>query len=240
MNDGDFMNGKTSVQQLLALTAAPIAIGFLDAPPAGIPAWGGGAVAAGCVFWSRAAAGERFYTDAGDHYNCAVGCHTHAIPLPAERAEELEETIACMVGSRYLDMNEVAGIPTLRAAPRAVAYGPADDPGFVPDVVLVRAKPAQAMLLYEAAVKAGAADALMNALGRPACAVLPLALNSEAASVSFGCVGNRVNTGLPDDEMYVCIPAEKWDVVTSALAETCDANAAMENYHASKKAQFAA
>jgi uncharacterized protein (DUF169 family) len=234
------MNNKGSVQQLLALTTAPIAIGFLDAPPPGIPAWDGGAVAAGCVFWSRAAAGERFYTGAGDHYNCAVGCHTHAIPLPAERAQELEETIACMVESRYLDMSEVAGIPTLAATPRAVAYGPAEEPGFAPDVVLVRARPAQAMLLYEAALKAGAAGALMNALGRPACAVLPLARNSEAASMSLGCVGNRVNTGLPDDEMYVCIPAGKWDAVTAVLAETCDANTAMENYHASKKEQFAA
>jgi uncharacterized protein (DUF169 family) len=109
---------------------------------------------------------------------------------------------------------------------------------FHADVVLVAAKPAQAMLIYEAAVKAGAGSAVTNALGRPACAVLPLTTASGHTSISLGCKGNRTFTGLPDEEMYVAIPGDKWDAVLGKMAEVHEANAAMERYYCERKTQF--
>jgi uncharacterized protein (DUF169 family) len=197
-------------------------------------------VPAGCVFWPEAAEGS-FYTVPADHYNCAVGAHTHHIPLPPERAPELEQTIGFMVECKYLAPEEVPGIPTLKATPQVVAYGPAADPGFKADAVLIAARPSQAMLVYEAAVKAGAAGAgLVNALGRPACAVLPLSLQTGAVTMSFGCAGNRTFTGLRDDEAYVCIPADKWAAVAEKIVEAGEANAKMTEYYLGKKAQYAA
>ena len=131
-----------------------IAIGFFDSPPPGVPRWSGGAVPAGCTFWRKALDGQTFYTLPADHYNCAVGSHTHKIPLPAERAHELTDTIGFMAQNKYVAMEEVPGIPTLGQAPGAVAYGPIEGAGFKADVVLIAAKPAQAMLIYEAALKA--------------------------------------------------------------------------------------
>ena len=215
-----------------------IAIGFFDSPPPGIARWEGGPVPAGCVFWEKAMRGQTFYTVPSDHYNCAVGSHTHRIALPAERAHELNDTIVFMAQNNYVATAEVPSIPTLARPPGAVAYGPIDGAGFKPDVVLIAAKPAQAMLIYEAAIKAGAASALTNALGRPACAVLPLTMASGQTSISLGCKGNRTFTGLPDDEMYVAIPGDKWQLVLEKLAEAHEANAAMERYYRERKTQF--
>ena len=187
-------------------------------------------MAAGCVFWDKAMNGQTFYTIRSDHYNCAVGSYTHKIALPAERAHELNDTIAFMAKNNYVATSEVPGIPTLAESPGAVAYGPVDRAGFKPDVVLIAAKPAQAMLLYEAAIKAGAGSALTNALGRPACAVLPLTTTNGQASISLGCKGNRTFTGLPDEEMYVAIPGDQWEAVIEKVTETHQANLAMEKY----------
>ena len=96
----------TRVKEILGLRRVPIKIGFLDAPPP-LARWSGGPVAAGCVFWDRAMEGKSFYTLPADHWNCAVGSHTHKIGLPADRGNELDDTIGFMVETRYLDAAEV-------------------------------------------------------------------------------------------------------------------------------------
>jgi hypothetical protein len=224
------------MQQALGLTHAPLAIGFLDAAPEGVNEWTGPAVPAGCSFWPFAWEGFSFDTKPSDHYNCAVGCHTHAIPLPADRGSALQDTIGFMVGNGYLQMAEVPGIPVLAKTPAFIAFGPAAAANFPIDVVLLAVRPAAAMLLYEAALRAGAGNALTHALGRPGCAVLPLAVNSGAAALSFGCKGNRTFTGLPDTEMYMAIPGAKWPDVEAAAESILKANGAMEAHYRAHEA----
>ena len=233
------MKSSQRLKEILGTDTTPIAIGFFDSPPPGMPRWEGGSVPAGCVFWEKAMSGQSFYTLPSDHYNCAVGSHTHRIALPAERAHELNDTISFMAANDYVATSEVPGIPTLARCPGSVAYGPVDQVNFKPDIVLVAARPAQAMLIYEAAIKARAGSALTNALGRPACAVLPLTTASGQTSVSLGCKGNRTFTGLPDESMYVAIPGDKWELVVEKLAETQQANSAMGKYYEARKQQFA-
>lgn len=226
-----------SVQQLLGLPVPPVAIGFLEAPPAGVPEWEG-AVPAGCAFWKHAMNQKTFYTVPADHHNCAVGSYTHKIGLPAERAAELEGAIGFMVSNNYLRMEEVPGIPTLAATPTVVAYGPAGSVPFRADVVVIAANPAQAMLIYEASLRVGAGNALTNVLGRPGCASLPLALGTGVTSLSFGCKGNRTFTGLDDSQMYCVIPGKHYDAVAAELATILASNGAMATYYEGKKAQF--
>jgi uncharacterized protein (DUF169 family) len=152
---------------------------------------------------------------------------------------ELEQTVGFMVESGYLSMSEVPGIPTLTETPTIIAYGPADNCGFKPDVVVVATTPAQAMLIYEAALKAGAGNALMNVLGRPGCAILPLTISTGAASLSFGCKGNRTFTGLPDGELYITVSGDKWPAVVNKLMEAWEANQKMETHYINHKSQFA-
>jgi uncharacterized protein (DUF169 family) len=227
------------IQNGLGLSAPPIAIGFSDEPPAGLGRWQGGAVPAGCVFWKEAMQGRAFYTIPADHYNCAVGAHTHAINLPAERGTQLEDTVKFMVLKEYLRMEEVPGIPTLKKSPAYISYAPIDAAPFRHDLVLIAAKPSAAMLIYEAALRVGAGAALANTLGRPACAVLPLAIQTGLASLSLGCMGNRTFTGLPDEELYVCIPGDHWTGVLTKLTEIGKANSEMQQFYRNHKVQFA-
>jgi uncharacterized protein (DUF169 family) len=217
----------------LDLSRSPIAVAFLDAPPEGLEKWSG-AAPAGCAFWRAAMDGRAFYTVAHDHYNCAVGSYTHALPLPPDRGAVLEDTIGFMVGNGYIQIAEVPSIPVLAKTPAVIAYAPVKQARFDPAVVLFAAKPYAAMILYEAALRAGAGNALTHALGRPGCAVLPLSVNGGSAALSFGCKGNRTFTGLPDDELYVAIPGSKWRDVERAIEAILAANSAMETHYRQK------
>jgi uncharacterized protein (DUF169 family) len=234
------MTTGLDVKQALALRVAPIGIAFLSGAPVGLDAWAGEAKPAGCSFWREAQAGRSFYTVAEDHFGCAVGSYTHGIDLPAERAAELNETVGLMVESGYLETAEVPGIPTLAETPRFVAYGPADDGGFAPDVVLITARPAQSMLIYEACLRAGVGSPLTNLLGRPSCAVLPLTVSSNSAAMSLGCAGNRLYAGLRDDELYVALPGARWGDFRARLGEIVAANARMSQYYEAHAADVAA
>ena len=230
----------TRAKEILGLRRLPIKIGFLDAPPASLARWSGGPVAAGCVFWDRAMDGKSFYTLPADHWNCAIGSHTHKIGLPADRANELPATIGFMVETRYLDPAEVAGIPTLDQAPAAVAYAPASSDAFKADVVLMAVTPAQSTLVFEAALKAGIAQATAGASSRPSCAILPASAQTEMIAISFGCKGNRTFTTVGDDEMYVSIPGGRWDEFIDRLIEVQRSNLTMGNYYQAQAAKFAA
>jgi uncharacterized protein (DUF169 family) len=219
-------------------THPPVGIAFLNDPPEGLEKWTAGEVPAGCSFWRYAFAGRSFYTEQSDHYNCAVGAHTHGITLPPNRAGVLGDTVGFMVEQGYIEMAEVPGIPVLPKAPNYVAYGPVASAPFSPDLVLLALKPYAAMLLYEAAVRVDAAQALSSILGRPGCAVLPLAMNSGTMSLSFGCKGNRTFTGLPAEDLYACVSGSKWEAVETYLTHIERANEAMEKYYQAHQAKF--
>jgi uncharacterized protein (DUF169 family) len=222
----------SGLKQDLGLSKQPVAVGFFnDDAPAGVEQWTGGAVPAGCAFWREAWEGRTFYTVPADHYNCAVGSYTHNIPQPVERETALNDTIGFMISSGYLQMAEVPMIPVLPRTPRYIAYGPAEERRFRADVVVIAARPAAMMLIYEAALRSGVGNMATPALGRPGCAVLPMALQSGSSAMSFGCKGNRTFTGLPDEELYLAIPGTKWDAVAEALRTIANANATMEGHY---------
>jgi uncharacterized protein (DUF169 family) len=86
------------------------------------------------------------------------------------------------------------------------------------------------MLLAEAAQSAGIAGGGAT-MGRPTCAVLPESLQSGHTATSFGCIGNRVYTGLGDDEGYYAIPGAKVADVVRKLAIITEANRQLEKFH---------
>ena len=223
------MSHSSTLQQQLGLAASPVAIAFVDAPPAGV-AHVAQVEPAGCGYWRRAAAGEVFYTVADDHKRCPVGAHTHHVTLSPSEKDELMALVGTMVGLEYLKMEDVAQIPT-RTTPLAVAvYAPLAEAPLPPDVVLVRGNPRQLMWLAEAAQAAGVAGTGAT-LGRPTCAVLPEAINTARTAASFGCVGNRVYTGAGDGEAYFAIPGAHLAKIEAQLAVTVHANQELEKFH---------
>ncbi len=114
-----------------------------------------------------------------------------------------------------------------------VGWGPLDIIPCEPGFVLVLGNARQLMLLAEAAQAAGiGVDGAT--LGRPTCAILPQALQSGQAVSSYGCIGNRVYTGLGDEEGYYAIPGPKISEVVGLLTAVKEANRQLEIFHASR------
>jgi uncharacterized protein (DUF169 family) len=221
----------------LKLEHAPVAIGFLDAPPAGFlrverPA------AAGCAYWKDASDGHAFYTTADDHQNCPVGAFTHAVDLPPAKAQELESLVGTMIQLQYLSSDEIPRLPRRATPMRIAAYAPLGRGGFEPDVIIFRGTPRQIMLLAEAARAAGIFDA-GTTLGRPACAVIPQAIGAAAGVASIGCVGNRVYTELGDDELYLAVPGRALTEMLEKLGTILHANSELETFHRQRAAALA-
>jgi uncharacterized protein (DUF169 family) len=220
----------------LQLTCRPVAVAFRDTPPAGVARLQG-AQPSGCSFWRLAAGGDVFYTVPSDHYNCPVGSYTHNIPLPAEREGELTQVLALMTDIGYLRMEEVPGIPRLPATPAVAIYAPLGDTPVDPDVVLVAGQPARLMLLHEAAARA--ARPMQPLLGRPTCMAIPAALTGGVAS-SLGCIGNRVYTGVADQEFYTVIAGRDVETVSAEMATISSANVALADYHQERRRTISA
>jgi uncharacterized protein (DUF169 family) len=135
-----------------------------------------------------------------------------------------------MVELKYVTSEEIPSIPHRTEPMQVAAYAPLAAATFAPDVVIFRGNVRQVMLLSEAAKAAGALDA-GTAMGRPACAALPQAISSSGGVTSVGCIGNRVYTGLGDDEMYLAVPGGALDKTLEQLAVIMNANAELEKFH---------
>jgi uncharacterized protein (DUF169 family) len=225
---------QPSIARLLDLNSAPIAIAFLDAPPAGVERVAS-QEAAGCGYWRRAADGEVFYTIADDHKRCPIGAHTHNVSLTPDEQQELMSLVGTMVGLQYLKMEDVPKIPMRKTPLKVAVYSPLANAPVQPDVVLVRGNARQLMLLSGAAESAGFAGT-GPAMGRPTCAVLPEAINTDLTSASFGCVGNRVYTGAADTEAYFAIPGNRLTALEQRLAVIVRANNELEKFHQERAA----
>jgi uncharacterized protein (DUF169 family) len=136
----------------------------------------------------------------------------------------------------YVRPEEVPQIPRLPKGPKAILYAPLGDAPMTPDVVLFPCKPAGAMLFEEAASRAGVGTG-MPTLGRPTCMALPAALR-HGTITSLGCIGNRVYTGLSEDERYVVLRGKDLAAVAEALKTIDNANLAFEDYAKGRREQL--
>src|SRR5438045_3068511 len=82
-------------------------------------------------------------------------------------------------------------------------------------------------LVAEAAHAAGV-GADSGLMGRPTCAAIPAVLRSQHSAASLGCIGNRIYTGLADDEMYYALPGKHLAAVVDKLATIVNANRELE------------
>jgi uncharacterized protein (DUF169 family) len=234
------MNVKSlaaKLSDLLSLASAPIGIAFRSAAPVGVSRVERSGPA-GCAYWKRAAEGGVFYTEAADHYNCPVGSYTHGVELPPARAAELQQVIGTFVSLQYIKMEEVPTLPRRTEAFGVAVYAPLAESPVDPDVVLVRGNARQIMLVSEAARAAGIGHD-GAALGRPACAMIPEAMNTARGNTSLGCIGNRVYTGLGDTELYFTIPGPALADVVAKLETIVHANRELEQYHQARRATLA-
>ena len=231
----DYAQIERRLTDILHLSRRPVAIAFRDTPPDGVLQLSG-SQPSGCSFWRLAAGGQAFYTVPSDHYNCPIGSYTHNIPLPPEREAELTGTLGLMVDIGYIKMEEVPGVPRLPKTPPVTVYAPLSQTPVAPDAILFAGTPAKLMLLHEAATRA--AKQVLPLLGRPTCMAIPAALSGGVAS-SLGCIGNRVYTGIADDQFYTVVSGTDLAEIVRELETIVSANAQLAEYHQGRRAALA-
>ena len=231
----DYRQLERELVQVLELARRPVAISLRDRIPADVAKFEG-TVPSGCTFWRLAAEDGPFYTVPADHYNCPIGAYTHDIPLPAEREQELGQTLSFMSDVGYIRMEEVPAIPRLPVTPAAIVYAPLGDTPSDPDVVIIAGLAGRVMLLQEAAIRANVA-ARLSMLGRPTCMAVPAAA-SLGMVASTACVGNRVYTRLDDATLYAVVPGPALASIVKEAATIRSANAALQQHHTSREQQL--
>jgi uncharacterized protein (DUF169 family) len=231
----DYAQIERRLTDVLRLSRRPVAIAFRETPPQDVLPLAG-SQPSGCSFWRLAAGGQVFYTVPSDHFNCPVGSFTHNIPLPAEREEELKGVLTMMWDIGYIRMEDIPAITRLPHTPAVTVYAPLSQTPVEPDVVLVAGTPAKLMLLHEAAIRAS--KTVLPLLGRPTCMAIPAALSGGVAS-SLGCIGNRVYTGIADDQFYTAVAGSDLNVIAEELDTIVSANAKLAEYHQERRAAIA-
>jgi len=219
------------LQNILGTNRHPVAVIYAEEPPEGVPLFTG-AQPSSCSFWRLASEGRSFYTLPSDHFNCPVGSYTHRTVTP-EKMPELQQTLNLMAGIGYIRMEEIPGVFQLPETPKFAVYTPLSKAPAEPSVVLVAGKPNKAMMLAEAATRAGVFSKLPM-LGRPTCMAIPAAL-AEGAVVSAGCIGNRVYTEIGDDELYVVLRGRDLEAIAGEIDTIQSANLTLMQYHQERR-----
>ena len=218
----------------LELRLPPIGMAFRDAVPDGVPGFDG-SVPAGCVFWQEAAR-RTFATSADHHAMCSIGIHTMNLSdAPASQPDELGVALEAMMGLDYVREDEVAAIPVARRETRYVLYGPLADIPTEPDVVLLFADSRQGLVLSEALARVD--GGVPPAMGRPACAAVPQALNHGVATMSLGCCGARAYLdALSDDVAMWALPGNRLERYCEQIAGFARANKTLAMFHERRRA----
>jgi uncharacterized protein (DUF169 family) len=219
----------------LGLANTPVAIAFTNAAPEGVSRVDA-SLAASCSYW-RDGSHRAFYTTANDHSGCPVGAFTHGVSLSQQQATEFESLVGMMSDLRYIKLEDVALIPHRTEPMRFAVYAPLGTASFTPDVVIFRGNARQIMLMSEAAHAAGILDTAA-VMGRPACAMIPQSVTAQSVITSVGCIGNRVYTGLRDDELYITVPGTELGNILDQLATVLEANLALERFHRERAMQM--
>jgi len=67
---------------------------------------------------------------------------------------------------------------------------------------------------------------------------LPASL-AHGSILSLGCIGNRVYTGLGEDELYLVLRGEDLAAVAEALTVIASANSALQTYAQGRRSELA-
>lgn len=226
------MSSNSSLAQILTdslhLERPPVAVCFADAIPAGVKRFTG-TVPAGCRFWQEAQSGV-FATVPSQHDLCGVGMYTHNLEASPAAQQDLGDALKVFADLGYVREQDIPLIPVLKNRPQAVIYGPLADVPLPPDVVLLFVDADRSLILSEASQQLEGGSP--PAMGRPACAVVPQALNNNQTALSLGCCGARAYLDIltPGVAMYA-IPGKKLEAFTERVAALANANTVLTAFH---------
>jgi uncharacterized protein (DUF169 family) len=223
-----------ALQETLAFARPPVGLAFVTEAPAGVPL-PTEAVPSACSFWITGGR-QVVYAPADAHLNCPIGVMAMGFQVPEERREEAEAIVATMCDLEYISPEEAASLPSVEGDHSGIVYGPLADMPVEPDVAIFFGRPSQAMLLVESSGCIDWTGEGITAFGRPTCAAIPMALRAATVSMSLGCIGFRVYTDTPEEEMVVVVPRAQLGDMLDRLDTIMNANAALEEFHTQRRA----
>jgi uncharacterized protein (DUF169 family) len=217
-----------TLSESLQLTQPPVGVAFADDVPAGVRTYAGSAPA-GCRFWQEATT-QVFATVAKDHELCSIGMYTHHLELGAGAQTDLGDALKVFGDLGYVRPEDMPFIPVLGREAKVVVYGPLSSIPVTPDVVLLFVKADQTLILSEASQQLE--NGLPPAMGRPACGVIPQALNTGRTALSLGCCGARAYLDVltPDVALYA-IPGTMLEAFAERVGALAKANSVLTAFH---------
>jgi uncharacterized protein (DUF169 family) len=217
-----------TLSDALKLSQPPVAVAFADSVPAGIKTYQGSSPA-GCRFWQEAAT-QVFATVPQDHELCSIGMYTHHLDLSIGAQTDLGDALKVFGDLGYVKPEDMPFIPVLERAAKVVVYGPLAEIPVKPDVVLLFVSADQTLILSEASQQLE--NGLPPAMGRPACGVIPQAINTGRTALSLGCCGARAYLDVltPNVALYA-IPASILEAFTERVAALSQANSVLTMFH---------
>ena len=227
---------SATLEDQLKLQLQPVALAFVEEPPADIPRIDTVAPS-GCAFW-RKAEEEVFYAASEDHFNCPLGAMVMGFVLPEQKMEELQQEVAMMCSISYVREVEVEHIPKMAQSSAGIVYGPLWRFPLEPDAVLLWLTPQQSMMMSECCGLVNWAAGPAGFFGRPGCAVLPMALAQGRPAQSLGCVGMRTNTGVSADLLLAAIPGSMLGTLEADLSRVGEVHREMEAHYLERMARL--
>ncbi len=228
-----------SLNDRLSLQMPPIALAFVTKPPPGVPVIGSFSAPSSCALWRRAET-EVFYAPAEAHFNCPLGAMVMGFRLPDAQMQQLTEAVQMMCGLSYVRDEEVERVPKMATVSAGIVYGPLGRFPVKPDAVLLWVTPQQGMMMSECCGLVNWAATPAGMFGRPGCASIPTAVAAGRAAQSFGCIGMRINTGVPQELFLMVLPAAVLENVGRDLERTCAVNGQLEAYYRERAARLSA
>ena len=113
-----------------------------------------------------------------------------------------------------------------------MTYGPLTDASGTPDVVLIRIKAGQLMLMADAVPG-------LHIGGKPQCHIVALAKEQGEVAASLGCTLSRARTEMASDEMTCAIPGPRLADVVRRIEERARIDAVAESYVLADVERFA-
>jgi uncharacterized protein (DUF169 family) len=134
---------------------------------------------------------------------------------------DLETEVRMMCELSYVREAELPKVPKVAIPSSGIVYGPLREFPTKPDAVLLWVTPGQAMVMGESCGSIDWSAPSSGLLGRPGCAGIPLALNEDRAELSLGCVGMRVNTGIPAELSLMVVPGSLLATLEAEVDRVC-------------------
>jgi hypothetical protein len=166
--------------------------------------------------------------------------YTHHMPLatPAHQ-DDLNTCLKVFGDLGYVRSEDIPGIPVLKEEPKNVTYAPLASTPVTPAAVLLFADSRQSLAITEAVQQVE--PGVPPALGRPACAVIPQAVNTGKPALSLGCCGARAYLDVMTDDFALwALPGSRIGDYAARIKVLADANQILTKFHQLRREDVAA